>query len=83
MLTCKQFLRELSEYLDEAVSPEERRALDEHIKACPNCWVVADTARKTIQVYKNCCEEVPLPQDLRARLSKALEKKISSRGQGR
>ena len=78
MLTCKQFLAELSDYLDESIGPDERKKLEEHINACPNCWVMADTTRKTIQVYK-CSEPVQIPDDLRVRLAKALEKKMADR----
>ena len=78
MLTCKQFLAELSDYLDEALGLDERKKLEEHINACPNCWVIADTTRKTIEVYK-CSEPVDIPSDLRTRLMKALERKIASK----
>jgi anti-sigma factor (TIGR02949 family) len=78
LLTCKQFLAELSDYLDESIGPEERKKLEEHINACPNCWVMADTTRKTIEVYK-CSEPVEIPTDLRTRLMKALEKKMAAR----
>jgi anti-sigma factor (TIGR02949 family) len=78
LLTCKQFLAELSDYLDEALGREERKKLEEHINACPNCWVIADTTRKTIEVYK-CSEPVPIPTDCRTRLMKALEKKMASK----
>ena len=79
MLTCKQFLQELTDYLDETTSAEERAQLEAHINACPNCWVLADTTKKTIQVYK-CCEPVELPAGVRSRLLAALEKKIARRG---
>jgi len=78
LLTCKQFLAELSDYLDESLGREERQKLEEHINACPNCWVIADTTRKTIEVYK-CSEPVPIPSDLRSRLMKALEKKMAAK----
>ena len=52
MLTCKDFLSELSEYLDEAVDAQARVKLEEHIAECPNCWVIADTTKKTVQIYK-------------------------------
>jgi anti-sigma factor (TIGR02949 family) len=78
LLTCKQFLDELSDYLDETLGREARQKLEEHINACPNCWVIADTTRKTIEVYK-CSEPVPLPIDLRSRLMKALERKIAAK----
>ena len=50
MLTCKDFLRELSDYLDESLGVEARTQLEQHIAACPNCWVIADTTKKTIRV---------------------------------
>ena len=52
MLTCKEFLAELTDYLDEKTELEIRAKLERHLAECPNCWVVCDTTRKTIQVYK-------------------------------
>jgi anti-sigma factor (TIGR02949 family) len=78
LLTCKQFLSELSDYLDEALGLEERKKLEDHINKCPNCWVIADTTRKTIEVYK-CSQPVEIPTDIRSRLMKALERKIASK----
>ena len=78
MLTCKQFLAELSDFLDEALGLEERKKLEDHINKCPNCWVIADTTRKTIEVYK-CSEPVQIPTDIRTRLMKALERKMASK----
>jgi anti-sigma factor (TIGR02949 family) len=78
LLTCKQFLAELSDFLDEALGLEERKKLEDHINQCPNCWVIADTTRKTIEVYK-CSQPVPIPTDIRSRLMKALERKIASK----
>ncbi len=77
MLTCKQFLAELSDFLDESLSADERKKLEDHINECPSCWVIADTTRKTIQVYK-CHEPVSIPSELRSRLMKALEKKMAT-----
>jgi len=78
LLTCKQFLAELSDFLDEALGLEERKKLEDHINKCPNCWVIADTTRKTIEVYK-CSEPVQIPTDIRSRLMKALERKMASK----
>jgi len=78
MLTCKDFLHELSDYLDESVDAEIRAKLEQHITECPNCWVIADTTRKTVQIYKGM-EPYPIPKDVEARLMDALEKKIAAR----
>jgi anti-sigma factor (TIGR02949 family) len=77
LLTCKQFLSELSEYLDETIGMDERKKLEEHISKCPNCWVIADTTKRTIEVYK-CSQPVEIPTDVRSRLMKALEQKMAA-----
>ena len=81
MLTCKDFLSELSDYLDECVDAEVRAKLEQHIAECPNCWVIADTTRRTIQIYKGM-EPHPIPADVESRLLKALEKKMAARHGG-
>ncbi len=78
MLTCKDFLRELSDYLDESVDSEIRAKLEKHITECPNCWVIADTTRKTIRIYKGM-EPQPIPSDVESRLMVALEKKMAAK----
>lgn len=76
LLTCKDFLNELNEYLDETSDSDIRRRVEEHISECPNCWVVFDTTKKTLKVYKGL-EPQPIPEDVHARLMAALEKKRS------
>jgi anti-sigma factor RsiW len=78
LLTCKDFLRELSDYLDESLDVQVRARLEEHISACPNCWVIADTTRKTVQIYKGM-EPYPVPVDVQERLMAALERKIAAK----
>lgn len=72
MLTCKEFLHGISDFIDNDVSPEIRENLQKHIDECPNCWVVFDTTKKTIQVYKGM-EEQNLPEDVHKRLLDAIE----------
>ena len=78
LLTCKDFLKELSDYLDESLDAELRAKLEQHITECPNCWVVADTTRKTIQIYKGM-ERYPIPSDVESRLMRALEVKMAAK----
>ena len=75
MLTCKDFLAELSDYLDERIDAELRAKLERHITECPNCWVIADTTRRTIQIYKGM-DPYPIPPDVESRLMAALDKKM-------
>ena len=79
LLTCKDFLRELSDYLDESLDAQIRARLEEHIAACPNCWVIADTTRKTVKIYKGM-EPYPVPADVQDRLMVAIQRKIAEKG---
>ena len=79
MLTCKDFLRELSDYLDESLEVEIRSKIEAHIAECPNCWVIADTTRKTIQIYKGM-DPYSVPADVQLRLMQALERKMAAKG---
>ncbi len=77
MLTCKEFLSELSDFLDERTDGEIRTKLERHVSECPNCWVVCDTTKKTISVYKGM-KECSIPGDVHSRLMAALEKKMAA-----
>jgi len=81
LLTCDQFLQELSDYLDEEVREDVRRELEKHMAECPNCWVMVDTTKKTLSIYKKLDPD-PLPEPLKARLMQAIHSKIKSAGEG-
>lgn len=78
MLSCKQFLQELNEYLDPSIDPETKRHLEDHVSQCPNCFVVVDTTMKTLKVYKGI-DPQEVPEDLKNRLWAALERKMAAR----
>jgi len=78
LLTCKEFLQELSDYLDENVDAEAKAKLEQHIALCTNCWVVCDTTKRTIKIYKGM-EAISMPSDVESRLMSALEKKLASK----
>lgn len=74
MITCKDFLAELNAYLDQECNPGLREELEQHLKECPNCWVVCDTTRKTIDIYHGM-DPHPIPSSVHERLMCALRKK--------
>ena len=78
LLTCNQFMDELSEYLDEGVEGGLREELEAHVAQCPNCWVMVDTTKKTLKIYTGL-EAEPLPDDLKFRLMEAIHTKIGDR----
>ena len=77
MLTCKEFLSELSDFLDEATDREIKAKLESHIAECPNCFVICDTTKKTISVYKGM-KSCTIPEDVHVRLMAAVERKIAA-----
>jgi anti-sigma factor RsiW len=74
LLTCKQFFEELTDYLDDKLDAQLRVKLEQHLSDCPNCWVICDTTKKTIKVYKGM-EPCTIPPEIHTRLMAALEKK--------
>jgi anti-sigma factor RsiW len=78
LLTCKQFLQELNDYLDPNTDAEMKRRLESHVTECPNCFVIVDTTQKTLQIYKGI-EPQSIPEDVKTRLLKALDRKMAAR----
>lgn len=77
-MLCKDFLKEISEYLDETTCPSLREELHMHVNECPNCWVVLDTTKKTLNVFKGM-EPQSIPTPLHSKLMAAVERKAASR----
>ncbi len=75
-MKCSEFLQELTNYLDSALDERTKSELEDHLAWCHNCYVVCDTTRKTIEIYRNS-ELYELPDDLRVRLRSAIMIKCS------
>ena len=78
MVTCKQFLQELNDYLDPNVDSVTKVHLEAHVTQCPNCFVIVDTTMKTLQIYRGM-EPQAIPEDVQSRLWKAIERKMAER----
>jgi anti-sigma factor RsiW len=76
LLTCKQFLQELNDYLEDVLDPASREELRKHVNECPNCWVVCDTTQRTLRIFKGM-EAQPLPDNVQTRLMEAIRRKMS------
>lgn len=77
LVTCDKFLDEMSEFLDENVHGGLRQELEDHVAQCPNCWVMLDTTKKTLEIYKGL-ELEPLSDSLKSRLMAAVEQKLAA-----
>ena len=77
-MKCSDFLHELTDYLDGAIDAPTKAELEEHLAWCHNCYVVADTTKKTIEIYRDS-KLYELPENLRSRLRTAIVAKCQSR----
>jgi anti-sigma factor RsiW len=50
---CAEFLNELTNYLDGAIDARTKAELEDHLAWCHNCYVVCDTTKKTIEIYRD------------------------------
>ncbi len=74
-MKCKEIIRELADYLDEALDPALRASIEQHLDKCKDCRLVVDTTKMTIQIFCNS-EPAPLPPTTRQRLHEALAKHV-------
>ena len=73
-MTCSQFLEELNDYLDDELDEAMRSELERHLSKCPDCRVIWDTTRKTVQIFKGL-EPYPISPRLESRLLETLARK--------
>jgi hypothetical protein len=71
---CSEFLQELTNYLDGVIDDRTKTELEGHLSWCHNCYVVCDTTKKTIEIYRDS-KLYELPDDLRTRLRSAIVSK--------
>ena len=70
-MTCSEFLKELTDYLDESMDPQTKAELEDHLQWCHNCYVVCNTTKMTIEIYRDS-HLYELPDELRGRLRSAI-----------
>lgn len=73
-MTCSEFLKELTDYLDDAMDAQTRAELEDHLQWCHNCYVICNTTQRTVQIYRDS-QLYELPDDLRIRLRSAIMSK--------
>lgn len=81
-MNCKDFLKELTDYLDGTISVNVRAELEEHLIWCRDCHVVMNTTKKTIEIYRDN-RLYELPEQLRSQLQQAIMNKCKASKQTR
>jgi len=60
VISCADFLAELSNYVEGDVAEELRAQLELHLSHCRSCTVLVDSTRKTIRILADAdCFELP------------------------
>ncbi|SMB92910.1 Putative zinc-finger [Desulfonispora thiosulfatigenes DSM 11270] len=74
MKKCSEFQENLSLYLDNYLSDEERYELEEHLENCPECRKELTELQETLHLLKNLKDEnIILPADMKKEIRKKLE----------
>jgi len=60
-MECADIQKKLSAYIDDAISPEERMLIDEHLTSCQECSVSLSDMRKTLEYIQKLEDIEPPP----------------------
>jgi len=72
-LSCGQVLDVLSDYLDDDLSPDTRRQVEEHLKGCEGCARFGGEFGATVRALRAHLASGGLPDAVRDRLRKAMD----------
>lgn len=75
VMTCREQVELLADYLDGALDPKVAGALEQHLDGCPSCLNFIKTYKATTALVREiACEE--MPEELMNRLTSFLKAKI-------
>ena len=64
---CLAMLSRLSRYIDDELTPRQRRAIDTHCRDCARCKQMIAELRRTIALYRRAGSAGAIPTRTRAR----------------
>lgn len=73
---CEGVIRRIYDFLDGELTPEIRKAVQEHLERCGPCLKAFGFEAELKRVISQCCHE-EVPKDLMRRLADALEQEES------
>jgi hypothetical protein len=74
-ISCVEVWREISDYIDEDISPALRTRMEAHFKACDHCTAIVDGARNVVQIVADD-RAFDVPANFGKRLFAKFEKEI-------
>jgi anti-sigma factor RsiW len=75
MLTCRQLIDVLDDYLDRRLEPDEVAALEQHLAECEACRAYLATYRKTRALGARVAR-VEMPEEMKTRLRIFLRERL-------
>jgi anti-sigma factor RsiW len=69
-LTCHEVIELLGDYLEDALAPDDRRRVEEHLAGCDNCTRYLEQMRETIRLTGMLTEE-QVPEEQKQELVEA------------
>jgi anti-sigma factor RsiW len=66
-VTCQEVVELVSDYLDQALPPEEASLFEQHVNFCDGCDWYLDQMRSTVQTVGRISEQ-DVPDETRAKL---------------
>jgi anti-sigma factor RsiW len=79
---CRELFARLSEYLDEELTPEARREMEQHLCDCAPCVEFLDSLRRTIDLcrqFEPADAPQPLSREVNEQLLAALQHVLATR----
>jgi hypothetical protein len=75
VVNCEEVWREVSNYLEEDISPDLRTAMDEHFRGCKGCTSILEGTRNVVKLYGDE-SMVSVPLGYSYRLHRRLEENM-------
>jgi anti-sigma factor RsiW len=64
-LTCREFVDLVTDYLEDALSPEDRRRFEHHLAVCEGCQTWFSQIEETVRLTGRLTED-HLPEEVQA-----------------
>jgi anti-sigma factor (TIGR02949 family) len=61
-ISCQEIVELVTDYLEGALSRDERKAFEAHLSGCPNCTNYLDQMRQTMSLTGRLTEEALTPE---------------------
>jgi anti-sigma factor RsiW len=78
MMTCRELVELLIDFVDEELPDDRRRLLETHLALCEPCMAYLETYKVTIRLTRRL-PDVPPPPELLQRLKAALCEEMQTR----